>query len=269
MLFDGFRTFLHSDSGAVTVDWVLVSAAVTGLGLSSAVAVRTGSGSLAGDINQALSGAQVAGACGQVSYAMNTMSDQTAESSRAHAQGYSDENLIAEFSNATSKVADYYEAEGTSSNTGEVMDYLHILNEEMSSRRLSPASGVASFNQTHETVYGSNLSGACGSDGSGGGGGSAQTDTYQPLIISEADAIEIAQNFAIFSTAELELYLSGLDAEVGASITNRDVAGAQKALDHMQYLVAEITSRDDSSELAVKSAQIYDAALQEYGRMAI
>lgn len=266
MLSEIFKSFLRGDSGALTVDWVVVTAAVTGLGVSSAVAVRSGAGSLASDINQALSGAQVAGACGQMSYAMNTMSDRTAESSRAYAQRYSDENLIAAFSNATSKVADYYEAEGTSANTGEVMDYLHILNEEMNSRRLSPASGVASFNQTHETIYGSNLSGVCGAGGGSGVGGT-QANTYQPLIISEADAVEIAQNFARFSTAELERYLSGLDVEMGSSIVNRDVDSAQKALDHMQYLVAEITSRDDSSELAVKSAQIYAAALQEYERM--
>jgi len=54
------RNFLTDQSGAVTVDWTVLTASVVGLGLSTAVAVRTGAVSLGADFNGALSGAQVA-----------------------------------------------------------------------------------------------------------------------------------------------------------------------------------------------------------------
>ena len=52
-------SFLRSESGAVTVDWTVVSAAVVGLGLTSTAAVRTGTLSLGNDINSSLSNASV------------------------------------------------------------------------------------------------------------------------------------------------------------------------------------------------------------------
>ncbi|MCB1346465.1 MAG: hypothetical protein H6900_01700 [Rhodobacter sp.] len=57
---DKAKDFLTDNSGAVTVDWVVLTAAVSGLGLSSAVAVRGGVGDLATDIQAALSNASVA-----------------------------------------------------------------------------------------------------------------------------------------------------------------------------------------------------------------
>jgi hypothetical protein len=51
--------FLADDSGAVTVDWVVVTAAAVGLGLSSVVAVRSGTASLGEDINASLTNASV------------------------------------------------------------------------------------------------------------------------------------------------------------------------------------------------------------------
>ena len=52
--------FLHAESGAVTVDWVVLTAAITGLGLASAAAVRTGTSDLGSEISTSLSGASVA-----------------------------------------------------------------------------------------------------------------------------------------------------------------------------------------------------------------
>jgi len=47
-------------SGAVTVDWVVLAGAVVGIGLASAAAVRTGVVDLGADIATSLSGASVA-----------------------------------------------------------------------------------------------------------------------------------------------------------------------------------------------------------------
>ena len=52
--------FLAFDSGAVSVDWVVLTAAITGLGLASAAAVRSGTGALGEDIETALTEASVA-----------------------------------------------------------------------------------------------------------------------------------------------------------------------------------------------------------------
>lgn len=54
------RRFLSDDSAAVTVDWVVLSAAVVGLGLGAAAAVQTGVISLGNGVGTTLSDASVA-----------------------------------------------------------------------------------------------------------------------------------------------------------------------------------------------------------------
>lgn len=51
--------FLSDPSGAVTVDWVVMAAAVTGLGVASVAAVRGGTTALASDMESSLSSASV------------------------------------------------------------------------------------------------------------------------------------------------------------------------------------------------------------------
>jgi hypothetical protein len=52
--------FLTDESAAVTVDWVVLSAAIVGLGIGSVAAVRTGIIELGSDVEQSLAGAAVA-----------------------------------------------------------------------------------------------------------------------------------------------------------------------------------------------------------------
>jgi hypothetical protein len=54
------RSFFLGESGAVTVDWTVMTAAVVGLGLASAGAVQVGTGNLGNAIRDSLSGAGVA-----------------------------------------------------------------------------------------------------------------------------------------------------------------------------------------------------------------
>lgn len=62
--------FLKSESGAVTVDWVMLTAATVGLGIATTAAVRGGVGSLADSVEASLTNATVAslnfGATGHV-----------------------------------------------------------------------------------------------------------------------------------------------------------------------------------------------------------
>ncbi|WP_127107162.1 hypothetical protein [Pararhodobacter zhoushanensis] len=54
------KRWLQNEDGAVTVDWVVLTAAVVGLGIASVAAVSTGTGSLGTSISDSLSNASVA-----------------------------------------------------------------------------------------------------------------------------------------------------------------------------------------------------------------
>ena len=53
------RAFLADERGAVTVDWVVLTAATVGLGLAVMAQVRDGVEGLAGDIRSNLSGIEI------------------------------------------------------------------------------------------------------------------------------------------------------------------------------------------------------------------
>nr|WP_324755206.1 hypothetical protein [Roseovarius sp. Pro17] len=51
-MFNFIASWLRDESGAVTVDWVVLTAAVVGLGLAAAASARTGVVTLASKIGQ-------------------------------------------------------------------------------------------------------------------------------------------------------------------------------------------------------------------------
>ena len=53
------KTFLNSESGAVTVDWVVLTAAIVGLGLAVMAVVSAGVEDLSNDINTQLTGQEL------------------------------------------------------------------------------------------------------------------------------------------------------------------------------------------------------------------
>ena len=55
-----FKAFLANESGAVTVDWVVLTAAIVGLGLAVITSVRSGVQSLGTEISNSLTSASVA-----------------------------------------------------------------------------------------------------------------------------------------------------------------------------------------------------------------
>jgi len=58
-LFDLIKRFREDESGAVTVDWVVLTAAIVGLGIAVLTTVRTGINDLGGEISTALTDAKV------------------------------------------------------------------------------------------------------------------------------------------------------------------------------------------------------------------
>ena len=55
-----WRRFYLSETGAITTDYIILTGAIVGLGLSATVSVRTGVDNLGADIDSSLSGASVA-----------------------------------------------------------------------------------------------------------------------------------------------------------------------------------------------------------------
>lgn len=53
------RQFFADESGAVTVDWIVLTASIVGLGIATVSAVRTGTNALAADISNSLTAANV------------------------------------------------------------------------------------------------------------------------------------------------------------------------------------------------------------------
>ncbi len=54
-----FKNFKNDESGAVTVDWVVLTAAIVGLGIAVMATVSGGVANLSGDINKQLSGQKI------------------------------------------------------------------------------------------------------------------------------------------------------------------------------------------------------------------
>lgn len=59
-LFALINDFRNDEAGAVTVDWVVLTAAIVGLGIAVVASVRTGAGTMASNIRTSLSTATVA-----------------------------------------------------------------------------------------------------------------------------------------------------------------------------------------------------------------
>lgn len=58
-LFNLIKTFKNDEAGAVTVDWVVLTAAIVGLGIAVIAAVSTGTNTLGTNISNSLAGATV------------------------------------------------------------------------------------------------------------------------------------------------------------------------------------------------------------------
>ncbi|MEM8632009.1 MAG: hypothetical protein AAGF74_12285 [Pseudomonadota bacterium] len=53
-LFTIAKNFINDEDGAVTVDWVVLTSAIVGLGIAVMLSVGNSTANLAGDISQAL-----------------------------------------------------------------------------------------------------------------------------------------------------------------------------------------------------------------------
>lgn len=59
-MLDFIKNFRADEDGAVTVDWVVLTAAIVGLGIAVVISVRSGAVDMGDDISASLSNATVA-----------------------------------------------------------------------------------------------------------------------------------------------------------------------------------------------------------------
>lgn len=146
--------FLVSDDGAITVDWVVLTAATVGLGLGSAVIVRGGVGALGTDVSNALSAASVtalgelgAGGTDVASYLFHSYSYVNSPSylasQRATFAQYSDERLVSDWLSYTAMVETFLSRDDTG-NAGTMLDHSYLLLEAMQNRGLDGSDDRAS-----------------------------------------------------------------------------------------------------------------------------
>ncbi len=143
------RKFCSDQSGAVTVDWVVLSASVIGIGLAGMASVSGGVNSLGAAIGASLSGAQVAAIDFQSAAPVDPVQP-------AQPQPYSIQRLEgAELATWTATFAAQTDAQLLSQTTlrhtqflnhvanqqwtqaAQRMDYYHLINQELATRGLS------------------------------------------------------------------------------------------------------------------------------------
>ncbi|QBY01205.1 hypothetical protein E2K80_11095 [Rhodophyticola sp. CCM32] len=150
------RTFLQDEQGAVTVDWVVLTAAIVGLGLATMTAVSGGVGGLSGEIATELAEMDVvdspfAGASAGSNWGSNPLlntSGVTAERYASWTSGYSDAELVEVYE------AYHNGAHPTMLDPGDRVDSIGALEADMISRGVDIPSGNPSYNDMYDAYTG-------------------------------------------------------------------------------------------------------------------
>lgn len=135
------------ERGAVTVDWVVLAAAVVGLGIGAVASVRTGAISLGDGIGTSLSGASVASLgdgggsspSGLAAYVQRgTWGYDVVEWMAANSADYSDQEVLDSFSFWMSDLAQGY--------TPNALDAAYALVTDMQTRGIATPEQIAAVN---------------------------------------------------------------------------------------------------------------------------
>jgi hypothetical protein len=142
--------FAMADSGAITVDWVVLTAAVVGLGVATVAGVRGGTQALGTDIEASLTSASVVGLV--LPFEFVGLSAELVESRRATYSAASTDQIIAWHQARAASLPNLI-AQGRMTPTGdiatlsapEVLDVLYLHREELVRRGAYPVDGVPEF----------------------------------------------------------------------------------------------------------------------------
>ena len=257
------KTFLDTDSGAVVADWVVLTAAIVGVGISSANAVRSGVGNLGESIRGALSNASVAAFCsGSATYEMRVLTgDRAAEAEDIARQigGLNDKDLQAAYAETAIKVQVLRDGNEPDLYVNEVLDYAALYSNELDNRRLSAPEGSASVAEL------AGLSGSCGSGLLGGGSSSGGTTSdYEMQILSADDVASFETDLAgVESRAILDI-VTALQSEFSNSAAASDISGMSKALDLLYSSWQVLVARGDDRDAITAAQDAFNRAHEEY-----
>jgi hypothetical protein len=142
------QRFAQSESGAVTVDWVVLTAALVGLGIGAVTAVRTGTFAMGQDIQVSLSNATVA-ELGFLGFEESNFVFSPFFYSEAALENYiiqfsnqSPERIQQLYDDAITRATAYITSETNLTGphgAGEAIDAAYIFQENLRSRGLEPA----------------------------------------------------------------------------------------------------------------------------------
>ncbi|WP_323035386.1 hypothetical protein [Pararhodobacter sp.] len=141
--------FLRSERGAVTVDWVVLTAAVAGLGITTILGVQTGVINLGGEVNSALSGVAVASLTGEdVSSGGYTpfiaTQDDIANWVQEYTDNFSDDELRSLYAELSMGAANALDA-GNPAGSEIYFDLMSAANTALRNRGLDIPDGSSSF----------------------------------------------------------------------------------------------------------------------------
>lgn len=139
--------FWHCEAGAVTVDWVVLSAVALSIGLSGVTAVRTGTLTLAGGINHALS----LGTFWQEPFAFEHLTDEEQQDSATSYAAMSDAELTRLATRQTAQFAQQLAA-GELDAAARQVEQHHLLTTTLNSRGVSPAPGTPTVSEMTESL---------------------------------------------------------------------------------------------------------------------
>ena len=155
--------FLASESGAVTVDWTVLAAAIVGLGVATVGAVRSGVISLGGDIETSLSSASVAslGMLGGDGWEFDVLYVQSLEwmhgpsgfIAQISAWNYTPAQLQTAY-DSYARSAQLYINQGNASIAGLMVDHMYAVEQILMSQGVALSSTSSSVRSMYDAVTG-------------------------------------------------------------------------------------------------------------------
>lgn len=138
------RGFTADESGAVTVDWVVLSAALVGMGVATLSAVSTGTGALSDGIRATLSNASFEsmsfGAAQPASFVYSLLSLSEANANH-FIQFYSQHNSDAQVQNwYNMRIQDALNQMASGQNAAQTIDYVYVFEQALINRGVAPVS---------------------------------------------------------------------------------------------------------------------------------
>lgn len=249
------RSFVNDTQGAVTTDWVVLAASVVGIGLSSVTLVRSGSLSMAADIEVALSQASVAAIC-QDSYAMRVFTGEQASKAEDIAREISqqgDDQLQDSHREVAAKV-EYLIANGADqAGIDENMDFLALYEAEVARRGLRTDERTPTLNSL------AGVTAACGDNTGAVGAGQHELVYYSDPRLEE-DRRAYVEEFARLDRDQLGEYIRKIDDEFHNALANGQREDAAKLLD-LSWMIYEAALANGTPEQITDARNRYDRAL--------